>query len=139
MFVIRSEKMSWKKIIAATSSLLYLILISLLFYYYRIDFICGYKGPCLRFCSTDNEKYSNRVLFDSLKKDNISDYYAPKFEEIKFYRGPPECNSIIISIEDVEVKSDYYNSSSPINPHLFEVSFCFKVIRLLCISVATRN
>ena len=113
--------MSWKKIFAATSSILYLILISLLFYYYRQEFICGYKSPCIRFCATDTEKYSDKILFDSLKKDNMTRYYDAKFEEIKFLRGPPTCNVQLINIDDKEVDNDRYKSSSEIYHYLHEV------------------
>ncbi|KAL7036855.1 hypothetical protein ACKWTF_008960 [Chironomus riparius] len=112
--------MSWKNIFALTSSILYLILISLLFFYYRINFICGYKSACIRFCSKDTEKFSNRILFDSLKKDNMTRYYDPEFEKITFFRGAPECNVQMISIDDVKVESDYYNSTGTINHYLYE-------------------
>lgn len=130
MFVIQSERMSWKKIFAATSSILYLILISLLFYYYRLDFICGYKSPCIRFCSAHTERYSDKVLFDSLKQDNMTRYYDPEFDEIKFLRGPPTCNVQFINIDDKEVENDHYNSSSEIYHYLHEVPNClfFKIL-----------
>lgn len=121
MFVIQSVRMNWKQIIAATSSLLYLILISLFFYHYRLEFVCSYESPCIRFCSKDIEKYSDKTLYESLKKDNLTRYYDSEFDDMTIYREPPSCSGRLINIEDVEIVDEDYNSSSAI-PLLFEVT-----------------
>lgn len=120
MFVIQSVRMSWNKIIAATSSFLYLILILFIFYYYRLEFVCSYESPCIRFCSKDIEKYSDKTLYESLIKDNLTRYYDSEFDDLTIYREPPSCNGRLINVKDVEIDDEDYNSSSAI-PLLFEV------------------
>lgn len=94
--------MSWNKIFTISSSSLYIILGSLLFYYYRIDILCGYKNPCLRFCSTDSEKYSDKELFDNLLESNLTRWYEFQFDEVRIYRGYPECSGEIVTIKKYE-------------------------------------
>ncbi|XP_070491554.1 G-protein coupled receptor Mth-like isoform X2 [Chironomus tepperi] len=111
--------MNWKKIFVATSSVLYLILISVLIYYYRKEFICHYESVCLRFCSTDTEKYSDKFLYDSLKKNNLSHHYDIEFDDLSIIRGRPTCHGSLINIEDEEKTESYYSDSSP-NPRVFD-------------------
>lgn len=95
--------MNWKKILAFSFSLLYLILISLFIYFSRIEIICGFSNPCLRFCSSDTEKFSNKVLFDEFMDSNFSKWYEySDFDRISFYRGPLFCNGKIEALKIVE-------------------------------------
>ena len=112
LFEFQSEKMNWKKIFTISSSCLYIILGSLLFYNYRIDILCGYENPCLRFCSTDTEKYSDKELFDSLLENNITRWYDNEFDDVRIYRGLPECSGNVITIktfEEIYPNPDYSN------------------------------
>lgn len=109
--------MSWKTIFVVSCGCLYLILGALFFYNYRIDFLCTFESPCLRFCESDHEKHSDKELFDSLMKNNITRWYGAEFDDVRIFRGLPECNGRILNVEENEEKlinetdvSDYYYS-----------------------------
>jgi len=97
--------MSWKTIFTVSCGCLYLILGSLLFYNYRTDFLCGYESPCLRFCVSDQEKHSDKELFDSLMENNITRWYEAEFDDVRIFHGLPECSGQIINVKENEKKS----------------------------------
>lgn len=119
--------MSWKTIFTVSCGCLYLILGALLFYNYRTDFLCGYESPCLRFCASDHEKHSDKELFDSLMENNITRWYAAEFDDVRIFRGLPECSGQIINVKENEEKSIdvshfYYSFGSYIISQVIQTS-----------------
>ena len=91
------------KIIVISSSILYLTLIAFFLYFYRMKIFCAYDTSCLRFCSTDTEEYSDKELFDSLIKNSLTHYYsAIEFDDVKIFRGPPDCSNELQSVKKFE-------------------------------------
>ena len=98
--------MNWKKLFVYSASLIYLILISLFLYFFKIDFICGYEKPCLRFCSTDTEKYSDEMLFDELMNSSFTYWFGEDYNLTNIFRGPPLCNNELKVIGNLTNKKD---------------------------------
>ncbi|CAG9805356.1 unnamed protein product [Chironomus riparius] len=96
--------MNWKKLVANSASLIYLILISLFFFFFKTDFICRFEKPCLRFCSSDTEKYSNVLLFDEFIDSNVTYWFQNNYNLTNIFRGPPYCNGEMKLLETVKNK-----------------------------------
>jgi hypothetical protein len=69
---------------------------------------CDSDVNCIRFCSTDSEKYSDEYLKDNFKLPHVENWFKIKNENYKVLRGRPTC----LSLTYVKVKSlsDYNNS-----------------------------
>jgi len=99
--------MSWKKILAYSFSLLYLILVSLFLNYSKMEIMCGFEKPCVRFCSLDAEKYSDKILFDEFMESKMSNWYKDtELDDANIFRGLPLCNGKVKPLEIVEDDND---------------------------------
>lgn len=112
MLNIHCINMNWKNILAFSFSLLYLILISLFIYFSKVEIVCGFNNPCLRFCSSDTEKYSNKILYDEFLASNFSQWFdETDFDRVNFFRGPLLCNGKIKQLEVVQDEDDEYGDT----------------------------
>ena len=113
MFSIQSDNMNWKNIFAISSGIFYIIFISLFLYYHREELLCERGSKCLRFCSSDTEKYSNKLLFESLKENNNK--LKHNFDEVKIFRGLPTCSG---NLEEAKKSNTTENESHMIYFHI---------------------
>ena len=95
-----------KKILVTISVILiYVALFALFIYLANRSHDCTYKSPCIHFCSSDTNRYTNEYLIDQFMKSKSAKEYVEDEAELKAIRGAPSCGEMADWLPNDEVNS----------------------------------
>jgi hypothetical protein len=95
-----------KKILVTISvTLIYAILLGLFIYFLNSN-DCSYNSPCIRFCSANTQKYSDRELLDKFEESkSAKEMMKYQYKNLKALRGVPKCGEMTDWLPNDEVNS----------------------------------
>ena len=84
-----------KKIVVTISVILiYVALFFLFIYFSKRSYGCSYRSPCIRFCSSDTNKYSDEFLLEQFKESKTANKMRNVDKGLKVIRGAPACGKL---------------------------------------------
>jgi len=84
-----------KKIVVTISVILiYVALFFLFIYFSKRSYGCGYGSPCIRFCSSDTNEYSDDFLLEQFRESKTAKEMRNMHNGLKVIRGTPTCGTL---------------------------------------------
>ena len=85
--------------------LIYAVLFGSFFYFTQNLHGCSYKSPCIHFCSSNTDNYTDEYLLDQFKESKSAKRYMEDEVEFKAIRGIPSCGKMLFLEPNDEVNS----------------------------------
>jgi len=101
-------------IVSTVVIIIYVILFGLFIKLHKeVNHFCTSNSPCIRFCSTNSEEFSDKSLLDEFMKSESAEKLASNLsvETSKILRGPPTCGGMSFTPPDYRGHSSivHYN------------------------------
>jgi len=97
--------MNKKIVVTICVILIYVALFGLFFYFLDNSHGCSYKSPCIHFCSSNSDNYTDDYLLDLFKESKSAKKYMEDEVEFKAIRGIPSCGEMTYWPPNEEVNS----------------------------------
>lgn len=97
--------MNKKFLVTISVTLIYIVLFFLFIYFSKRSYGCGYGSPCIRFCSSDTQEYSDKNLLEQFKKSKSAKQMQTIVKNLRVIRGEPTCGKMKYRPPNQEVNS----------------------------------